>query len=89
MYIFSFWNSAQIQVFHSANSHPSDGVKNGASPHVRGEVHLAGVAGHHVALEDLLLVQTEAVLGPKDQDLVVHGLARQPFTWRRRATREV
>lgn len=50
-------------------------------PHVWGEVHLAGITSHHVALEDLLLVQSEAVLGSKDQNLVVHGLACQPFTW--------
>lgn len=47
--------------------------------HVRGEVHLAGVARHHVTFEDLLLVQSEAVLSAKDQDLVVHGLAGQPL----------
>lgn len=43
-------------------------------PHVWGEVHLAGISSHHVAFEDFLLVQSEAVLGAKDQNLVVHGL---------------
>lgn len=32
-----------------------------------------------MTFEDLLLVQSEAVLGAKDQDLVVHGLAGQPL----------
>lgn len=45
-------------------------------PHVWGEVHLAGIASHHVTFEDFLLVQSEAVLGSKDQNLVVHRLAR-------------
>lgn len=48
-------------------------------PHVWREVHLAGVTSHHVTFEDLLLVESEAVLGAKDQDLVVHGLAGQPL----------
>lgn len=42
---------------------------------------MAGIASNHVTFEDLLLVQSEAVLGPKDQNLVVHGLTSQPFTW--------
>lgn len=48
--------------------------------HVWREVHLAGIASHHVALENFLLVQSEAVLGSKDKNLVVHGLACQPLT---------
>lgn len=34
-----------------------------------------------MTFEDLLLVQSEAVLGPKNQDLVVHRLAGEPLTW--------
>ena len=49
--------------------------KSKGLPHVWGEVHLAGIASHHVAFEDLLLVQSEAVLRTKDKNLVVHGLA--------------
>lgn len=47
-----------------------------ALPHVGGEVHLAGITGHHVAFEDFLLVQSETVLGSEDQNLIVHRLAR-------------
>lgn len=43
---------------------------------------MAGITSHHVTLEDLLLVQPEAVLGSKDENLVVHGLTCEPFTWR-------
>lgn len=35
-----------------------------------------------MTFEDFLLVQSEAVLGAKDQDLVVHGLAGQPLACR-------
>lgn len=41
---------------------------------------MAGISSHHVTLEDLLLVQPEAVLGSKDKNLVVHGLTCKPFT---------
>lgn len=50
-------------------------------PHVWGEVYLAGVACNHVTFENLLFVQSEAILGSKDEDLVVHGLTGQPFTY--------
>lgn len=48
-------------------------------PHIRREIHLARIAGHHVTLEDLLLVQPKPVLCSKDENLVVHGLAGQPL----------
>lgn len=41
-----------------------------------------------MTFEDFLLVQSEAVLGPKNQDLVVHRLARQPLTWRLKQVNE-
>lgn len=49
-------------------------------PHVRREVHLTGIARHHVTFEDLLLVETESVLSSKYQDLIIHRLTGQPFT---------
>ena len=55
------------------------GVPLEVLPHVGGEVHLAGITGNHVTFEDLLLVQSEAVLGSENQNLVVHGLAGEPF----------
>lgn len=42
---------------------------------------MAGIPCYHVTFEDLLLVQSEAVLSPKNQDLVVHRLTGEPLTW--------
>ena len=40
---------------------------------------LTRIAGHHVSLEDLFVVLAESILRAVDQDLVVQGLAGQPF----------
>lgn len=41
-----------------------------------------------MTFEDLLLVQSEAILGPKNQDLVVHRLACEPLTWSLKQAKE-
>lgn len=50
-------------------------------PHLRREVNRAGIASHHVPLEDLLTHHLEAIEDVEDDDLVIHGLACQPLAW--------
>lgn len=72
-------------IYHMTNIDPMLFVSTGKAqkllPHVWGKAHLACITGHHVAFEDFLFVQSEAILGSKDENLVVHGLTCQPFTW--------